>query len=357
MFFYFLIFSCAILFNLRVPKSLEFGLENRNISLSILSLILITFVFGFRYGFGIDYFSYIEIYDRIGNNWSQEFLEPGFYYLNIITKELNLSVYFIFFISFFVSFYFISITINRYSEFPELSILILFASGLIFFFTSGIRQSIAISICFYSFVHFLDRNLMKFSLFLLLALSFHLSAIIFFPFYFIVRLKPKRFVLLILFIVSFVLVLFPNLIVGLLENFVNLIFGDRYSKVITSLIEANSRDMGLGLKAIFMNISLLFVIIFYKKLVADNIGLILTNFFIVGQLSNNIFGGLPDINRLSFYFSIFDTLFFPYLISRFKNFDFRLTLYVIYFGFFLLLMVRYIHSDVYHAIPYRSIFD
>lgn len=81
------------------------------------------------------------------------------------------------------------------SKMPGLSVFIYITLGFFTFSFSGLRQSIAIAILFFSFKYIQKKSLVKFSLCVALAISFHTTAIIFiiaYPLYYL-RLKPVHF--------------------------------------------------------------------------------------------------------------------------------------------------------------------
>ena len=86
----------------------------------------------------------------------------------------------------------VAVTISRYSQYPITSLMMYYTMGLYVFSFSGLRQSIAIGIVFLSYRFILDRKLIPFTLLILLAMSFHLTAIIFFPAYFLFHVQIGR---------------------------------------------------------------------------------------------------------------------------------------------------------------------
>lgn len=354
MIFYLTVFSFAVVLssNVQLKDSKSPSYQN----LTFLAFLLLLMVFGFRYGFGIDYVSYLGIYDRIGNSWSQENLEPGFYYLNYFIKSFGGNAYYVIFLSFFIALIFVHRTVVQFSSFPEISYLVFFSSGLIFFYSSGIRQATALSICFFTFQFLLNKQFFRFLAVVLLASTFHLTALIFLPFYFLVNHSYPRWALVLGYLVSLMFIYRPTLIVEMMFPVIELVYGDRFGSLISEALASGVQNMGLGLKLMFFNFLAVVVIWRYEALTLSRIGVALTNLFIMGQIVTNVLGGLPDINRITMYFTIFNVLFIPYAISRITNPDFRVTAYVFFLGSLTLLLVRYLQSDVYGAVPYRSVF-
>lgn len=91
-------------------------------------------------------------------------------------------------ISFFIVFS-ISIFIYKHSKFPMLSFYLYVTLGFYSFTFSGLRQAIAFSILLFGYDYIKDHKFIKFSLVVLLAASFHFTALIFIFAYFMARRK------------------------------------------------------------------------------------------------------------------------------------------------------------------------
>lgn len=93
------------------------------------------------------------------------------------------------------------------SKMPSLSIFIYITLGFFTFSFSGLRQSIAISIVFFSFKCIQEKKIIKFILCVAVAMLFHFTALIFifaYPLYYLI-LKPLNFLFILLsFIMTFI---------------------------------------------------------------------------------------------------------------------------------------------------------
>ncbi len=70
------------------------------------------------------------------------------------------------------------------SDLPALSVLIYVCMGMYTFTFSGLRQSIALALTFFSYLYIEEKKLGLFLACILLAMSFHITAIVFLPAYF-----------------------------------------------------------------------------------------------------------------------------------------------------------------------------
>lgn len=192
--FYFVIFllivSLAILEVLNLEKAIS-----QYFPMTVLLILL--FIAGFRYETGVDWRIYTSMFettapiDEITNPLGREqiFSTPDYGYCLLIStvKYLGGSIQTIFFIVSLITYVFLFRSITFFSDGKTTSLLIYFS--LLFFVLdmSGMRQSLALSIFFYSIRYIYEKNFVKFALLLLLAASFHWSAYLLLCMYFIIR--------------------------------------------------------------------------------------------------------------------------------------------------------------------------
>jgi hypothetical protein len=149
-------------------------------------------VFGLRYGVGVDYKNYVEIYEETGDYLSifdmndNERYEPGFIVLLYLCHSVNAPVYILFSIIAFLQIFLL------YESFKdEGNILIYIYATLILTgigmssFMNIVRHIIAFCFFLYSIRYIRDNKPIKYWICCLLALAFHKSAIMLFPLYFI----------------------------------------------------------------------------------------------------------------------------------------------------------------------------
>lgn len=155
-------------------------------------IFLFTMVFGLRYGVGIDYNNYYEIFSDTEGYPSflllieNERFEIGFSLIIYLCHLLHAPVWF-----FFTILAFLQIWLLHKAFCCEGNILIYIYATLIFTgfcmygFMNIIRHDIAFCFFLYSLKFIKEKKLIKYWLCCLLALSFHHSALIIFPLYFI----------------------------------------------------------------------------------------------------------------------------------------------------------------------------
>lgn len=150
-------------------------------------------------------------------------------------------------VSFFIFF-------HRYSPNIYISIL-LFVTLTIYFYTHNItRQYIAISICLYAIPFLLDRKFWRYLIIILIAMTFHTSAIIMIVLYFIANIPIKLITILNYIVsISIVLILFYQVL-----NFVQRFIYYNYSNESYGMIPSNKLNIVLPI------IQLIFAFCLYR---------------------------------------------------------------------------------------------
>lgn len=118
-------------------------------------------------------------------------IEPGYLLLNKICSIVFPWSQSIFFIEAFICVYFTFRFIYWNSNDVYLAVLMYLAQGLFIFELTGFRQAIAISLCLYSIEFIKKKNVFDFFITITFACSFHTTAIVFFPMYYIVNFRPS----------------------------------------------------------------------------------------------------------------------------------------------------------------------
>lgn len=145
---------------------------------------------------GYDRYIYGELFDDLadirqeGRNvltayiFQQYPTELGYAYLNILISYFTANRYIFIFVVTLLIYLLYYINIKRYSSDYRIALLLFF--GLLFFFTfTYLRQMIGVGIAGLSFKFIYERKLWKFVIVVLIAASFHNSALILLPIYFI----------------------------------------------------------------------------------------------------------------------------------------------------------------------------
>lgn len=225
------------------------------ISLLVLILILIS---GLRVDNTLysDEWNYRQSFNTISQLSFQELKlsltdEPAFLILNwVLSRFINDSQIIIFVCSAIINIIYINF-IYKYSKNVSFSLYIYVCSGLFFTSMNIIRQYLAFAIVLAGFKHLINKEIIKYTIYVLIAFLFHKSAIIALLYYFVLNSSfiIKHKIVSVVFI-ALILVNFNNL----LNMFQNSFYGDYVQ-------EFGSSGYGVGLlRILFWSIIYLFIL-------------------------------------------------------------------------------------------------
>lgn len=297
-------------------------------------------IVAFRYKTGRDYYTYMLFFDDCLKNAKTYNFEIGFIFINIIFKEL--------FDNFFILQIFICIycckyiygNLYKYSEFPFFSLLLYF---LLYFFVTDMaitRQTIAIAIVSYGIKFIKQKKFLNWVLTIIIACSFHQSALLAFPIYFTLNRVISAKTCIILFFVLIYSFLFSRgfitIILDVLERLSGLpkIFSDRLYYYYSSSTFNKKNSLGSGLGVIF-ELSVVAYLCFKYIISKDKNKYYFLNYLIgsIFNLSANNFGIL---GRFGIYYMVSGLGLLGYnLFFSDKNFYKKTSIIkqIIFFGF------------------------
>ncbi|MBP1743627.1 MAG: hypothetical protein H6Q58_605 [Firmicutes bacterium] len=161
----------------------------RYIFLAFFFMFLFLFA-GLRYEVGYDFYSYRDIFRVVDlTNLTKLDLEIGYTAFNLILKTMGFGFQVVLILIAAFSLFFKYEAIRKYSIYPFISLIIYFSSNFIIQDFGQIRQGLAIAMTLYSIGAIKDRKLFRFFAMMTIAVSFHYSAILFVPFYWLGNIK------------------------------------------------------------------------------------------------------------------------------------------------------------------------
>ncbi len=278
-------------------------------------LLLIIFVAGTRGADeGIDYINYLSFYDyilahgEIGHYFKEN--EIGWEYLNLSFGKIGVpSGVFFGLVSGITWFFFIK---GSYKFQFLLPLMFFFAmsSGFFFWTFSGIRQSIAIMIFFYAIRFLLEKDPLRYALWISIASLFHISVIIMLPFYFIKEVKFNQKLVALLYIISIFLagnswfmstvgnlIMFVASKIDLLSAYANYLATDTY------VTDEERTKSGLG---VLLRIATTAYILYKSDYVLKKQPKLMVYYvlFFIGAILSNVFFSVEIIGRILNYFTI-----------------------------------------------------
>lgn len=318
---YFSLLLLMIIFTIPVSsiKSPYMDIKIVNKFFFLFPILVISVVLGCRYGVGVDYFSYKELYDSqhlhsVFDGNANEFIFSNIYYwcykagfpYAFVQIILNIVFWFFFYISF-----------DFDKRLFRWIILFFFLTGILFLCLNIQRQSIALAILFYAIRYVEKKCFLKFLFYVFMAAGFHLSAFLFIPVYFlwhiVVCLKNKCLQIL-LWSISF---LFSAYFVDLISELsMLLLVGTPYERYGASVISwETARGSGVGL--IVKGLIDVFIIFYSQKIFVylrnSSYFHIVYFLFFIGIILSNIFQYNLLLGRVAFLFVSFRIVVLAYV--------------------------------------------
>lgn len=301
---------------------LQYGYEKRRKNYIQFVIILLILQSGLRnVAVGSDTYQYFKIFERIENTSWQNILsafftftgKDPFYSLFQKTVQVfstNFQLYLILVALIFMSslgyFIFDNTTKIRHAL---LAFIIYMGNFYGFFSITGIRQTLATAFLLWSFKYIKDKKLVRFTILVIIAGLFHISALVFFPLYFIAQIKRPRLVLGLAFIGFPIVMIFKNQLALYFVNTLSLedrfgMYAEQYKKggsVILTTFHVILAFLGLR----FMKKTLSIAPKTYMMFNTFALGL----FFFPLQWVN------PSAGRISQYFTVIMIVWIPFLLD------------------------------------------
>jgi hypothetical protein len=258
-----------------VKDILKISIANKRVMDYIL-LIIIIFFCGLRLECDKDYNNYVSIYnatpllkDGIKNIISFGILhgiEIGYLFVSAFFKTLGLAPQSIFIFSAIIMFCFLYKVFVKYTNFPAIALCIFFTHAFTLSFIQ-MRFGVATAIAFYACSLLPEKKEKQYFIFIILALSFHLSAmgsIAVFFFYKVDWMQKGHLIYFILFL-SMVMVFLP--LREILTVIMNSFGIDKYTRLYSEMESASSTSLLIMVFLVFP------LIIFRRKLIKKNINI------------------------------------------------------------------------------------
>lgn len=298
---------------------------------------------GYNPGFEIGYTTLVSIIKSVTNNYTV--------YLTAIAL-----IIFIFQTNSILQFSGINNKLQNEEKGYCFPITILFVYFCLYFgYIYPVRISIATVIAFYSIKYIKSKSLLKFLALYILAISFHRTAIIFLPAYFIYHLKFNKKIILYTILGLFITVFF----FGKATTFLGSILGGTYQ--VRAEVYSNS-ELG-NEKSIFglINMTMVFLVflyLYFKKFKNEEQYNGMFNLYFVGYFlyvgafiySNTFF-------RASSFYTMTQIILMPYIFKIKSSKGINMILFVVFSVYFGLRMFSLLNNYWYLYVPYKSIFN
>lgn len=320
-----------------------FGKKDKNIEIIFIFFVILIFaaVAALRNNIGDTYFyahSYTLLKDF--NGFSPDAKDKGFTIFSLILYNICKDPQFFIFITAIITQIFNLITLVKYRSFFELETYMYFTSGCYLVTMNGIRQAMVGAILFFAIQLVIKGKFIPYSIIVLFLYTFHASALIMIPIYFIVREEAwsKRTKIIILLAAIFFLG-FNKLMPG---------FFDALGDSSYTEYESMMTEEGQGASPLRFIVNLVPVILAYIKREKLKESWPESNVFVNMSIINAIVVAFSLYNwifaRFQIYFQLYNFVLLPYIIKNcFVN---RKERDLVYYGFIICYFIFFYYEQV-----------
>lgn len=294
---------------------------------------------------GVQYYNfYIQArnlsFNELANSWQQSGLEKGFLVIehlfsHVLRLPYNVFLLFTSFLSIFPP----MLLIKKYSKNTLFSVLLYLFLGMYFFSLSGIRQSVSMGFLCLAYI-FIDKSKLFMSLIMTcIAVTFHISSIVFILVFLFKKFKINKFVI----IIIFISIIFSFIIGEYIFNFITNLINLEYEKI------EDSGGFGTYFFILFIYlVSISFTPKNIEKSRNYSLQFLMISLFLiiwpVVRFNASTF-------RLVYIFQLFLIIFVPNLIYKISRKDIKLCV------LFLILIVSVIYFKLYVYNDYNMYID
>lgn len=293
-------------------SKLEFELVPKLRIQHFFALLILTIIVGFRYKVGVDWEGYVTDFISIKNRpnleFSDQYNEFAFFYINKFIAAFGLSFEWMFLTLALITWYFFFKSVPSFLL--PLLILFLFVDEYFFWGMNGVRQFVAMSIWLVAIRDIIHKSLIKYILLLFIASLFHRSVLFLLPFYFIPYLKLNKKMLWISLFIASIVIGSSNVFVNMVETII-IWLGQKIEIIGLYLryIESNrfviNEETQVGLGFLFKIIVNLFIISISGKVLKDHPkATVYFILFFIGAILFNLSYNIQLLGRINNYFLI-----------------------------------------------------
>lgn len=316
----------------------------------ITALVMIILLIGLRSNVGVDYPQYYDIFSNFKN--VPNYLEPGFRYIVKWFGTFGPMALSTLFAS--ITILFVYPTLKKYSKWYSLSLFLFLIAGGYSGMINGVRQSVALSIFFYSSRFILNREFHNYLFFICIAGLFHYSAFALLPVYFIFRERATTKTYLIFFLLSLFLY-FTNyhsqLIIELMLK-ISPWLTNRYQNLLEAERYLAQTEVRTGLGFLFRILLGFIIILHNNKITKKAEDKLFFNLYFLYLCLHLLFFNVYILMRVLIYFSWFQFLVFDRFILLYNKRSSGLVSYVFIIALTMLFIATILNPHM-RMLPYK----
>lgn len=337
-------------YTIKINKHAKLVTINQSNIFAFLSFLPIVTVSALRYQVGVDYNSYMWMHEAVVRG-EPIHAEVGYKFLSKLVLLYAKDTQAIFVVTSIIILALICYGIYKYSPQPALSLFLFVSMGYLFSSFNILRQYIAIAIIFVGLRFIKENKFLPFLLLIIIAMTFHKTAIIMIPLFFILQFRFKQSYMFIMALIGACFIVLR----GPLTNILVTLFYPQYAG--TDLIKPLTPFEFLYYAIVF---SLLILLCFaYKSgFFSDKLNLILFNCVFFSLLMYLCLSFVPEINRIAIYLEIFVIILIPRLFAAEQNVKTRRLYYGVTVFFFIAFFIVSVGvMGRFEVLPYQTVFS
>lgn len=313
----------------------------------VIAFLPLFLVSALRYNVGTDYFyRYVPGFKFIQYG-GKETYEKGFLLLNKIILLFTTNYQWLFIITSFIFCFFVYKAIYDQSKDIVYSIFLLLITDSYFISLNTLRQCIGVSIFLYATKYIKTRDIKRYIIWILIASTFHISALIYLPVYFLYKINIK------VQIIIFAIFILAKSVIS--KFFIEFVLFTKYGAYFQTAFNVKKFDFW----EFFINLCILiFCYAFYKKGKNDVEYKIFVNIQFLNVALLLFSSVIPLISRVTVCFTFSQIIFLPKVLSYINNRILRNTIKIAIILLYIIYMVNTIVIRGYHEVlPYQTIFS
>lgn len=361
-------FIAIALFFLSISTISQDQLRKKTKRTFVFMLIVMALIEGLRWEIGTDWENYYSAFMQLSEDVHMDF---GYILLNRIVYYIYPNYSLFVFLFAITTYFVIGKTIIKYSPVPFVSLCLYYC--MMTGYLGCNRQILAMLICLLSIKYVLQRDLYIFLLFIMMAMSCHITAIMFVPVYFIpnVKFRTKTIIIIVL---SCFFVGVTKLVNRLpFVEYLAIIDSASGSSSFSSYLDQDFTGVSIlgSLKRVFFT-CLFLTLLKSSRMKLANVEMSTFKFFLYAYIYGNciylVFNGSSLqllAGRGTMYFNIFEIILVPYLLKYNNFFTSVKDRKLVWLAFFILafyflqrdMNYYYLMDGIDIFRPYRSIFS
>ncbi len=326
---------------------------HKNLALVFVFIILLLTA-SLRFEMADDWHSYVDFYT---NRDLSGLTEISYRLINDFSSDLGLPYNLFLLLINSVALFFTYKFIYLNAKSRQIGLLIFFYDIYFYLYLSGLRQAIALSLICIGFSYAFEKKLLKYLLVVLLASTFHKSALIALTIYFIPRESFNLYSIFksIKFYLALCVIIFISYEpVEFFLKFTEDSFFKNINYYFQSHYKAENIELSYANGLVKRSIVIFFYILYRRYLPRDNLTHYFFNVYLIGFLVFlSFYLASPDLGtRLSIYFTIFEILIIGNLVYYIPRFKDKFLIFITYIAVTAIKLFDYMNRDTYQ---YHSI--